>query len=165
MYKTGHSLIKQKMVEENALLAGEMSGHMFFRDNYFGFDDALFAASRLCELVSKSDKKLSELLAEMPKYYATPELRISCSEQEKWRIVERAKQHFSKRYKAITIDGIRVLLEDGWFLIRASNTSAKIIVRAEAKSEQRLKEILYMLKKKLAEFGLAKEEVEKIKQY
>jgi len=164
MYKTGHSLIKQKMVEENALLAGEMSGHMFFRDNYFGFDDALFAASRLCELVSKSDKKLSELLAEMPKYYATPELRISCSEQEKWRIVERAKQHFSKRYKAITIDGIRVLLEDGWFLIRASNTSAKIIVRAEAKSEQRLKEILYMLKKKLAEFGLAKEEVEKIKQ-
>lgn len=163
MYKTGHSLIKKKLVEENALLAGEMSGHMFFRDNYFGFDDALFAASRLCELVSKSSKKLSELLAEMPKYYATPELRLSSSEWDKWKVVERARQYFSKHYETITIDGIRVLLRDGWFLIRASNTSAKVIVRAEAKSKQRLSEILDMLEKKLVEFGLAKEEAMKIK--
>lgn len=163
MYKTGHSLIKRKMIETGALLAGEMSGHMFFRDNYFGFDDALFASARLCEIVSKSDKKLSEIMQEMPKYYATAELRLSCTEQGKWEIVRKAKEFFGKRYEAITIDGIRVTLSDGWFLVRASNTSAKIIVRAEAKSKERLEEILSMLRKKLVEFGLDESEAKKIK--
>jgi phosphomannomutase/phosphoglucomutase len=154
MYKTGHSLIKRKMYEEDAMLAGEMSGHMFFRDNYFGFDDALFAGAKLCELLSKQRKPLSELIADMPKYCATPEIRIACSEHEKWRIVEKVRNYFSKQYEVITIDGARVLLPEGWFLVRASNTSAKIIVRAEARNEPALKEILSMLKKKLCEFGL-----------
>jgi len=162
MYKTGHSLIKQKMVEEDALLAGEMSGHMFFRDNYFGFDDALFAGARLCELLSKEEKSLYEIMQGFPKYYATREIRLSCSEQEKWQIVEKAKEHFSKKHKVIDIDGARVLLEDGWFLIRASNTSAKVIFRAEAKSAKMLRKILDEIKIKLVEFGLSKSEVEKI---
>jgi len=142
------------MFEENALLAGEMSGHMFFRENYFGFDDALFAGAKLCELVSAKEKKLSELLKCMPKYYATPEIRISCNEKKKRQIVEKAREYFSKKYEAVTIDGIRVKLHDGWFLIRASNTSAKIIVRAEARSRQQLGKILDMVREKLAEFGL-----------
>ncbi|MCD6478851.1 MAG: phosphomannomutase/phosphoglucomutase [Candidatus Diapherotrites archaeon] len=154
MYKTGHSLIKRKMYEEDAMLAGEMSGHMFFRDNYFGFDDALFAGAKLCELLSKQRKPLSELIADMPKYYATPEIRVACSENEKWRIVEKVRDYFSKQYEVITIDGARVLLHEGWFLVRASNTSAKIIVRAEARTEHALKEILRMLEKKLCDFGL-----------
>ncbi|MCX8189762.1 MAG: phosphomannomutase/phosphoglucomutase [Candidatus Diapherotrites archaeon] len=162
MYKTGHSLIKKKMVDENALLAGEMSGHMFFRENYFGFDDAIYASLKLCEIVCSSSKSLSEMISEFPRYYITPEIRLSCEELKKWKIVEDMKDYFDKEYEVISIDGARVILEDGWFLVRASNTSAKLIVRAEAKSEKKLAEITKMLYKKLIYFGVDEKEAEKI---
>jgi len=141
MYKAGHSLIKKKMKEENALLAGEMSGHMFFRDNYFGFDDALFAGARLCELVSETTKRLSGLVSEIPKYFSTPEIRLNVSEKEKWRIVEMAKNYFSGLHRVIEIDGARIEFEQGWALVRASNTSAAISLRMESKTEKGLREI------------------------
>ncbi len=140
MWKTGHSLIKKKMREESAVLAGEMSGHMFFADNYYGFDDALFAAARLCELVSRKGR-LSELAALLPKYYSTPEIRLDSSEQAKWKIVEKAKAYFSARYTVVTIDGVRVNFEDGWALIRASNTSPKIVLRMESSTREGLERI------------------------
>ncbi|MEM4662426.1 MAG: phosphomannomutase/phosphoglucomutase [Candidatus Diapherotrites archaeon] len=165
MYKTGHSLIKNKMVEEGALLAGEMSGHMFFRENYYGFDDAVYASMKLCEILSKEDKSLSKIIGELPRYYITPEIRLSCTESDKWKIVEKIIDHFEGKYNVIKIDGARVLLDDGWFLVRASNTSAKIIVRAESKSKTKLNNTLNLLSKKLIEIGLKKEEAIKILDY
>lgn len=162
MYRTGHSLIKKKMVEENALLAGEMSGHMFFRENYHGFDDAIYAALKLCEIVSNSGRPLSEMIADFPKYHLTPEIRLSCEEKKKWSIVENVRKHFEKKYEVIGIDGARVLLKDGWFLVRASNTSAKLVVRAEAKNAKKLEEIASIVYQKLVDFGLDKKEAEKI---
>jgi len=159
MWKTGHSLIKKKMKEENALLAGEMSGHMFFRDNYYGFDDALFAAARLCELLSQSEKPLSARVAELPRYYSTPEIRISVPEQEKWELVERVKEHFSLQHEVIGVDGARIVFSCGWALVRASNTSAKIVLRMEARSEKGLegikKEMRSALKQFFPETGLS----------
>lgn len=148
MYKTGHSLIKKKMREENASLAGEMSGHLFFADNYYGFDDALFAAARLCELVSKKTA-LSKMVSSLPKYYSTPEIRVSTTESEKWRIVKKAKEHFSQEFNAVTVDGVRFNALNGWALIRASNTSPKLVLRMEAKSKQGLEKI-----KKIVRSGL-----------
>jgi len=141
MFKAGHSLIKKKMKEENALLAGEMSGHMFFHDNYYGFDDALFAAARLCELLSQSGKKLSELVGELPRYYSTPEIRLAVREKEKWEIVQKAGDRFSKSHKVIDVDGARIEFPHGWALVRASNTGAKISLRMESSSEKGLLEI------------------------
>lgn len=152
MYKTGHSLIKKKMREESALLAGEMSGHLFFADNYFGFDDALFAAARLCELVSRKGK-LSSLVESLPKYYSTPEIRVNASEQEKWAIVEKAKEYFSSKYETITIDGVRVNFVDGWALIRASNTSPKIVLRMESNTKEGLERIKQTVRKALKSFS------------
>jgi len=152
LWKTGHSLIKKKMREEGALLAGEMSGHMFFADNYYGFDDALFAAARLCELVSRKGA-LSELAASLPKYYSTPEIRVNSTEQGKWKIVEKAREHFSSNYDTITIDGVRVNFPDGWALIRASNTSPKLVLRMESTSEQGLDKIKALVRKALESFS------------
>lgn len=141
-YKTGHSLIKAKMKEIKAVFAGEMSGHMFFADEYYGFDDALYAAGRLLRILSREGAPLSKLLADIPKTYITPEMRVHCEDSEKFKLVENAKRYFSKSgRKIISVDGVRVLFENGWGLVRASNTGPELILRCEANSESELKKI------------------------
>lgn len=141
MWKTGHSLIKEKMKTEKAALAGEMSGHMFFEDRYFGFDDAIYAACRLLEIMSNTDKKLSHLISDLPKTFNTPEIRVDCPDDKKFQTVEKAKEYFRSRHKIIDIDGARVLFDDGWGLVRASNTQPALVLRFEALSKPRLNEI------------------------
>jgi len=136
MWKTGHSLIKAKMKELEAPLAGEMSGHMFFAGDYLGFDDALFAAARLLEIVSRGQFGLAPLLADLPRTYATPEIRVDAPEEEKFAIVERAAGHFAARYPVNTIDGVRITFPEGWGLLRASNTQAILVMRFEATNPQ-----------------------------
>jgi phosphomannomutase / phosphoglucomutase len=138
MYKTGHSLIKAKMKEEHAELAGEMSGHMFFADRYFGFDDALYAACRLMEIVAASGKPLSAQLAGLPKMVSTPELRIDCPDETKFEVVARVAEQFKKTHKVIDVDGVRVLFGEGWGLLRASNTQPVLVMRFEAPNEKLL---------------------------
>jgi phosphomannomutase / phosphoglucomutase len=132
MWKTGHSLIKAKMKELKAPLAGEMSGHMFFGGDYLGFDDALFAAARLLEIVSRGSSGLAPLLADLPRTFATPEIRVECAEEEKFDLVERAALHFAARYPVNTIDGVRITFPNGWGLLRASNTQPVLVMRFEA---------------------------------
>jgi phosphomannomutase/phosphoglucomutase len=141
MWKTGHSLIKRKMKETGALLAGELSGHIMIADDYFGFDDALYDACRLVSLLSRTKRPLSKLVAEFPVYVSTPEIRIDVSEEQKWRIVDEAVQHFRGLHEVIDVDGARILFGDGWALLRASNTQPAIVARFEAKSHERLAEI------------------------
>ena len=140
MYKTGHSLIKAKMKQEHAELAGEMSGHMFFADRYHGYDDALYAACRLMEIVALSGKPLSAQLAGLPDTVSTPEIRIDCPDEAKFRVVERVAKHFKGTHQVIDVDGVRVLFEHGWGLLRASNTQPVLVMRFEATSEARLEE-------------------------
>jgi phosphomannomutase / phosphoglucomutase len=140
MYRTGHSLIKAKMKEEHAELAGEMSGHMFFADRYRGFDDALYSACRLIEIVAKSGKPLSAQLAGLPKMVSTPEIRIDCADDAKFDLVRRVADHFKRTHKTIDIDGVRILFPQGWGLLRASNTQPVLVMRFEAANEQLLKE-------------------------
>jgi phosphomannomutase / phosphoglucomutase len=140
MYKTGHSLIKAKMQEEHAELAGEMSGHMFFADRYRGYDDALYAACRLIEIVAKSGQPLSDQLAGVPKMISTPEIRVDCPDEIKFDLVQRVAQHFKSKYKTLDIDGVRVLFPDGWGLLRASNTQPVLVMRFEAANEHLLKQ-------------------------
>ncbi len=135
MYKTGHSLIKAKMKEEHAELAGEMSGHMFFADRYFGYDDAIYAACRLMEIVSKSGKPLSAQLAGLPKMVSTPEIRVDCPDEVKFQVVARVAEQFKKSHQVIDVDGVRVLFEHGWGLLRASNTQPVLVMRFEASDE------------------------------
>ena len=141
MWKTGHSLLKVKMKETGSLIAGEMSGHIFIADNYYGFDDALFVSARFYEIASKSSKTVSEIISEMPYYESTPEIRTEVGEEAKWKIVEAAKEEFSKKYETIQIDGARILFGDGWGLVRASNTQPIVVTRFEAKTKERLDEI------------------------
>jgi phosphomannomutase/phosphoglucomutase len=141
MWKTGHSMIKQKMKEVKAELAGEMSGHLFFADRYFGYDDAVYAACRLLEVLADSGQKISELLADVPQTYTTPEIRVDCPDDIKFEIVDRVTKHFRKAYDVIDIDGARVLFDDGWGLVRASNTQPALVLRFEALSPERLEEI------------------------
>jgi len=141
MWKTGHSLIKEKMREAGAPLAGELSGHICFADGYYGFDDALYAACRLGALLAASDRPLSEMTGELPVYASTPELRIDVAEEDKFELVERARRHFGRGYDVIAVDGVRVLFGDGWGLIRASNTQPVIVARYEARTPARLREI------------------------
>jgi len=152
MWKTGHSLIEAKIREEKALLAGEMSGHIYFADRYFGYDDAIYAACRLVEFIARKGVKLSELLADIPRYYATPEMRIESTEEEKFQIVETVKKEFSKDNEIIDIDGVRVVFPDGWGLVRASNTSPVVVVRCEAKTPERRDEIQAMILSRLSKF-------------
>lgn len=141
MWKAGHSLIKAKMKETGAALAGEMSGHLFFADRFWGFDDAVYAGARLLEILSRSNETLSELLAGLPKMASTPEIRIECPDEIKFRVVDAIIEEFSLTHDVITIDGARILYDDGWGLVRPSNTQALLILRFEAKSEERLREI------------------------
>lgn len=154
MWKTGHSLIKDKMKELNVSFAGEMSGHIFFADDFFGFDDAVYVSLRLAQLLSNTEKTLSEMTAEIPKYYSTPELRLDCSDdEEKFNIARQAEAYFTEHYDCITVDGVRVKFADGWGLVRASNTQPVIVCRFEAKTIDRMNEIQELIMGKLQEFG------------
>ncbi|RMD95146.1 MAG: phosphomannomutase, partial [Calditrichaeota bacterium] len=152
MWKTGHSLLKAKMKEEQAPLAGEMSGHIFFADDYFGFDDAIYASGRLLQIIASSDKKFSEIADEIPYYESTPEIRIETTDEDKFNIVRDLARYFKERYQTIEIDGTRVLFGDGWGLVRASNTQPVLVLRFEAKTKERLREIIAIFKNKLKEY-------------
>lgn len=141
MAKTGHSLIKERMKEEGALLAGELSGHIMFAENYYGFDDALYAACLLIGIVAREERPLSERLDALPQFVSTSELRYPATEETKWTIVDRAVEHFSRDHEVIDVDGARVLFGDGWGLIRASNTEPVLVGRYEARTAQRLARI------------------------
>lgn len=141
LWKTGHSLIKAKLKVEGALLAGEMSGHLFFADRYFGYDDALYAAGRLLEIVAAADAPLSGLLAGAPVYVATPEIRLACPDEKKFAVVEALRARFAAQYSVIDIDGVRIEFPDGWGLVRASNTGPVLVLRFEATSQERLEAI------------------------
>jgi phosphomannomutase/phosphoglucomutase len=138
MWKTGHSLIKDKMKELRAPLAGEMSGHMFFADGYYGYDDALYGAARLLRIVADAGRPVHELLADVPEFVSTPEIRVDCADDLKFELVARAVAHFKSLYDVNDVDGVRVLYGDGWGLIRASNTQPILVTRFEARSEERL---------------------------
>src|SRR3989454_6810045 len=138
MWKTGHSLIKQKMKESKAPLAGEMSGHMFFGGDWYGFDDALFAAARLLAYVAREGGPLSKLLADLPVTVATPELRVDCPDDVKFDVVARAARHFAAKYPVATLDGVRIRFADGWGLLRASNTQPILVMRFESTSDAAL---------------------------
>jgi phosphomannomutase/phosphoglucomutase len=141
MWKTGHSLIKKKIKEEKALVAGEMSGHIFFADRFFGFDDAIYSSARLLEILSRSEKKLSEMLDDLPPTYHTPEIRVYASEAVKFKIVEEVKKELAKKYPIVDIDGVRAQFPKGWGLVRASNTQEVLVLRFEAETEQDLADI------------------------
>ena len=141
MWKTGHSLMEEKIHETHAPVGGEMSGHMFFSEGFYGFDDALYGAARLLKIVADSGKSVHDLLADVPRFVSTPEIRIDCPDDKKFGIVEAARDHFSSRYEVITVDGARVLFGDGWGLIRASNTQPIIVMRFEARTKGQLAEI------------------------
>jgi phosphomannomutase/phosphoglucomutase len=149
MWRTGHSLIKQKMKEEKAVLGGEMSGHLFFADRYFGYDDAIYASCRLIELLSKTDRKLSQLLEDVPKTIITPEIRVACRDEIKFKVVEKVREELKKEYPVIDVDGVRVKLEDGWGLVRASNTQPVLVLRFEALTEKTLQEIKKLVEDKV----------------
>ena len=151
MWKAGHSLIKAKMKEEKAELAGEMSGHIFFKNRWFGFDDGIYSSARLLELLSHTDAPMSTLLADVPKTYSTPEIRFDCPEEIKFELVKRAQAWFSSRYQTVTVDGVRVVFPDGWGLVRASNTQPLLVLRFEAKTRERLDEIERLVRGKVEE--------------
>lgn len=152
-YRTGHSLIKAKMKEVGAVFTGEMSGHMFFADEYYGYDDAVYAAGRLLRILSRADRPLSALLADVPRYPVTPEVRVDCSDERKFEVVRALTEQFRARYQVIDVDGARVLFADGWGLIRASNTQPALVVRAEGKTPEALANIKRTLQEALSKFS------------
>jgi phosphomannomutase/phosphoglucomutase len=141
MWKVGHSLIKAKMKETGAAMAGEMSGHLFFADRYFGYDDAIYAGARLIEILSNTSGSVSSLLEGVPQMFNTPEIRVECPDDKKFDLVQRLTEEFKKTNEVIDIDGARILFEHGWGLVRASNTQAVLVMRFEADSETHLEEI------------------------
>lgn len=164
MWKTGHSIIKAKMKEEKAMLAGEMSGHLFFADRYFGYDDAIYASCRLIEILVKEKKPLSSLLADVPQTVVTPEIRVECSDDQKFLLVEAVRERLSNVAntqdpktaalpirKIITMDGIRVCFDEGWGLIRASNTQPALVLRFEGSSQAHLSRIKDYLESQLSD--------------
>lgn len=150
MWKTGHSLIKAKMKETKAELAGEMSGHMFFADRWFGFDDAIYAACRMLEILDLDSRPLSDHLSDLPVLYSTPEIRVDCPDEIKFDVVRQAVQAFKKKYKVIDTDGARVIFQHGWGLVRASNTQPVLVMRFEATSKRRLQEIQQLVDEQIA---------------
>jgi phosphomannomutase/phosphoglucomutase len=152
MWKAGHSLLKAKMKETPALLAGEMSGPMFFKERYFGYDDAIYASLRLLEIAALSEEPLSSLLADLPPSVSTPEIRVDCPDERKFVIAARATEYFRRHYDVIDIDGVRIRFDQGWGLIRASNTQPALVLRFEAQSEAKLNEYRALVEQKLREF-------------
>jgi phosphomannomutase/phosphoglucomutase len=150
MWKAGHSLIKQKMKETGALLGGEMSGHIFFADKFFGFDDAIYSSLRLLEIMGKNKRPLSGYLADVPKTYSTPEIRIDCPDNVKFEVVKKLTDYYRNKFNIIDIDGVRILLNDGWGLVRSSNTQPILVLRFEGQSEEALKRIQDMVMDDLA---------------
>jgi phosphomannomutase/phosphoglucomutase len=152
-WKSGHSLVKAKMKEENALFAGEVSGHMFFADEYYGFDDAFYAAGRLLRILSNSGKKLSELIAELPSYPSTAETRFACDDKLKFAIVKRVRETAVTNMETITVDGVRIIYGDGWGLLRASNTQPILVSRCEGTTAEALERISNDIKRRIKEAG------------
>jgi len=152
MYKTGHSLLKARMKELHAPFAGEMSGHMFFADEFFGFDDGLYASGRIMRILAKSEGAFSALVDQLPAFVSTPEIRVDCPDQEKFAVIENMVRSFSANHETITIDGARVLFGDGWGLIRASNTQPVLVLRFEAKSRERLAEIIAIFRREMDKY-------------
>ncbi len=150
MWKAGHSLIKGKMKEEGALLAGEMSGHLFFADRYFGFDDAIYAGARLLEILTRDERSLQSHLSDVPVLVSTPEIRLDCPDEKKFDVVRRLVDGFKKHYRVVDVDGARVLFEGGWGLVRASNTQPVLVLRFEAVDEERLQTIRQLFMDELA---------------
>lgn len=138
LWKTGHSLIKTKMKEEKALLAGEMSGHIFFADRYFGYDDAIYATLRLLEILAAADRPLHELIGDLPETHSTPELRVDCADEIKFDVVRRVLEHYRSTHEVVDVDGARIAFDGGWGLVRASNTQPVLVLRFEASSAERL---------------------------
>lgn len=155
MWKAGHSLLKAKMKETKALLAGEMSGHMFFADRYFGYDDAIYASVRLAELLARGPGPLSSLLENVPKMVSTPEIRVDCPDDKKFLIADQAKDFFRQHYPIIDVDGVRVQFPEGWGLMRASNTQPALVLRFEANSAEKLNEYRQIIEGKLRELQRA----------
>jgi phosphomannomutase/phosphoglucomutase len=158
MWKTGHSLIKKKMKEESAELAGEMSGHVFFADRYFGFDDAIYASCRLLEILTAEERSLSELLADVPATHVTPEIRVACPDEEKFEVVRRLRNRLPQiapEASVIDVDGVRAVFPDGWALVRASNTGPVLVLRFEARTPDRLQRLRELFEKTLAEIRAA----------
>jgi phosphomannomutase/phosphoglucomutase len=157
MWKVGHSLIKEKMKQENALLAGEMSGHIFFAHRYFGFDDAIYSAARLCELLSRGKTTITEHVDSLPHFHNTPEIRYELPDEIKFEVVKRAVQRFQAARgqggitEVVDVDGARVLWKDGWALVRASNTQPALVLRFEAESAPRLAELEKYVRGQLTE--------------
>ncbi|MBW2553225.1 MAG: phosphomannomutase/phosphoglucomutase [Deltaproteobacteria bacterium] len=150
MWKTGYPNIQAKMKETQAPVGGEMSGHFYFMDDYFGFDDGIFASCRLLQLLSGTDELFSQLLGTIPHYQSTPEIRTDCSEKDKFRIVSELKDYFKSKFETIDVDGIRIIFEDGWALIRASNTQPMLVLRFEAKTFERMEEIKKIVRDRLS---------------
>ncbi|MBU1920808.1 phosphomannomutase/phosphoglucomutase, partial [bacterium] len=154
MWKTGHALIKNKMWEAKAQLAGEMSGHFFFADRYFGFDDGIYSAGRLLEIVSRLDHGLDVELSDLPKTFNTPEIRVDCPDEVKFDVVDKVKTSFKERgLETIDLDGVRIRFKEGWGLVRASNTQPTLVLRFEANSKSGLDEIAEDVSKVLAKAG------------
>lgn len=151
-YKTGHSLIKAKMKEVGAVFTGEMSGHIFFADEFYGFDDAFYAAGRLLRILSNSDVPLSKMLLRLPKYYSTAETRVTCPDRNKFEVVSGLAERFKREYPVVDVDGARVLFGDGWGLVRASNTQPVLVARCEAKTKEGVQRICSIMKEALKEF-------------
>lgn len=154
MWKTGHSLIEEKMHETHAPIAGEMSGHMFFAEGFYGFDDALYGAARLLRIVAQAGRSVHEMLADVPRFVSTPEIRVDCPDDKKFAIVEAATKYFRAKHDVIDVDGVRVLFGDGWGLIRASNTQPVLVMRFEARTAEHLAQIRAEMEGWLAEQGI-----------
>lgn len=155
MWKTGHSYIKAKLAEERAAMAGEMSGHIFFVDDYYGFDDGEFAALKVLEYLSSQDKPLSQIIAATPYYISTPTIQVKTTDQDKYKVVEQLTAEFKKEgYKVVDINGARVYMEDGWGLVRASSNTPTLVLRFEAKTQQGLEKIKTLFKQKLDRFDV-----------
>jgi phosphomannomutase/phosphoglucomutase len=156
MWRTGHSLIKDKMQKSGALLAGEMSGHMFFKHRWFGFDDGIYASLRLVELVSRTNQPLSTWLEDLPPVVNTPEIRVECPDEIKFAVVEQVKKDLTGKCQVIDVDGVRVDFPDGWGLVRASNTQPVLVSRFEAQSHERLEQIRELVENAIS---VAKEKI------
>ncbi len=154
MWKTGHSLIKSKLKEEGAALAGEMSGHMFFADRYYGFDDAIYASFRLLEIISREGKGIASLLSDLPTACVTPEIRVDCPDEQKFQVVQEVAEFFRARHEVIDIDGVRVNFDNGWGLLRASNTQPALVMRFEGRDPESLASIRAQFEDKLKELGV-----------
>jgi len=150
MWKAGHSLIKQKMKETGAVMGGEMSGHIFFADKFFGYDDAIYASLRFLEIMERDERPVSEFLSDLPKMYSTPEIRMDCPDSMKFDIVGKLTDYYKTKFKVIDTDGVRVVFEDGWGLVRSSNTQPILVLRFEATSEESLARIQDMVMKDLS---------------